>query len=131
MNEEPQQDRKDVICRILRRSYDGKSVSERAVKSEMPEVHRSALACYGSWQSALAHAGVETRPRLSMDCNGATQVLQSIRRLCYAGRCLKTKNIKHSQHILYEAALRHFGSWLSALDAAGINSAQVIAHSNW
>ncbi len=128
---EGMQNHKQVIHGVLRLAQEDKSPSERAVQRDSPELHRLAIDCYGSWQNALAQAGVGTQTRSAIKYDGATQVLQSIRRLCYAGRCLQVRNVKRDHYTLYEAALAYFGSWRNALDAAGINRAQLGNPRKW
>lgn len=131
MNSMLRQKRKDIVCRILCRLRDDKSVAERAVKDDLPELYRLALACFGSWQNALAHAGVEDRAPRALENDGEACVLHNIRQLCHAGRCLKARSVKHHHFALYASALRHFGTWAEALDAAGINTEQFNANPQW
>jgi hypothetical protein len=53
------------------------------------------------------------------------RIKQQLRRLCTTGYDLGAKVNRSRDRALYDAAVRHFGSWREALTAAGINMANV------
>jgi hypothetical protein len=74
---------------------------------------------------------VSPSSRETMFPNDAEEVMQLIRQLCHAERSIKAQHIRRKQHPLYTAALKYFGSWFAALEAAGINSTQVNPRYGW
>ena len=84
MDESPHRNRKDVIQGILQRSHDDKSLSEGTVKSDMPQLHKKAIACFSSWQIALSYAGIVTQKTQLLNDANANDVVQVIRQLCHA-----------------------------------------------
>jgi hypothetical protein len=53
------------------------------------------------------------------------RIKQQLRRLCTTGYDLGAKVNRSRDRALYDAAVRHFGSWREALTTAGINMANV------
>lgn len=129
MDESSARNRKEVIRKILQRSHDSASLSERTVRADIPQVYKMAIASFSSWQIALSCAGMPSRE--TMFPNDAEEVMQLIRQLCHAERSIKAQHIRRKQHPLYTAALKYFGSWFAALEAAGINSTQVNPRYGW
>jgi len=123
--------RKAVIGEILDRKHGCQSLDERDVQAHAPILHERAVESFGSWRLALSQAGVRQPSVASYSQSDMRQVLRAIRYLCHSGSSLKTQHVRANRNSLYDAALRHFGSWRYALEAAGINTTQVTSHSEW
>ncbi|MDB4614289.1 hypothetical protein OAH18_01235 [bacterium] len=131
MSPSTQRQRKEVIRQILQRVDERKSLGERTVKRQVASLHEMAVSSFGDWHIALSHAGIKARRTGLLYAHDAADCIRIIRRLCHEGRSLKTKHVRRRQSPLYKAALKFFGSWLAAVEAAGINSAQVNPHAGW
>jgi len=131
MNESHYIGRKSVVSDILDRNRTRDSLVERDVKREVPDLHDRAIEYFGSWQVSLRHAGVRPAIVESYSESSSSEVVRVIRYLCHKDACLKTQHVRINRNSLYDAALRHFGSWLGALKAAGINTMQVSSHTEW
>jgi SNF2-related domain len=91
-------------------------------------LHASAVNEFGSWETALQYAGVSTHD--VGRCRDLTpeRIKFRLRRLCATGYDLGAMVNRSRDRALYDATIRHFGSWREALTAAGINLANVTRH---
>ena len=104
----------DEILHALRaRQQDGAGLS--AVWRTDPRLYAVAKRRFGSWRAALQAAGC---PMPSPRTWSAEEVLREIERRQADGQPLT--GVCSQSPPLYNAAKRHFGSWRSALAAAGI-----------
>jgi hypothetical protein len=103
----------------------GQSLLEGNVRESDGLLYAAALSEFGAWETALGYAGVSVRDVAR--CRGLTpeRVRQQLRRLCTTGYDLGAKVSRSRDRPLYDAALKHFGSWRKALTASGINLANV------
>ena len=110
-----------IIRQIVCRDVEQLGLTEDIVQTEDVALHVAACDHYGTWETALAYAGINVRrmhPR--KECT-TDRVLQEIRTLCTSGYDLSaTHNMKRDRRP-YEAARQHFGSWKKALEATGLN----------
>ena len=117
--------REAIIRKLVERDLAGESLREEDVRRSDQLVHAAAINEFGSWETALAYAGVDARHvATSRDLNQA-RVEQQLRRLCTTGYDLGAMVNRSRDRALYDAALRYHGSWRAALTAAGINLANV------
>ncbi len=79
----------------------------------------------GPWETALGYAGVSAHDVGRCRDLSPERIKHRLRRLCTTGYDLAAKINKSRDRALYDAAVRHFGSWRDALIAAGINLANV------
>jgi hypothetical protein len=112
--------RESVIRQIVERDQTGQHLTEETVLRDLPDLHQLACKQFGTWDTALKYAGVSLR-RLRAERNYSRErVIQKIRALCQNGGCLQAVNTMRRDRGLYDAALRLFGGWRRALQAAGI-----------
>jgi hypothetical protein len=78
---------------------------------------------FGSWDTALEYSGVQARDVGRTRELTPDRTAQQLRRLCTTGYDLAAMINRSRDRPLYEAGLRHYGSWRAALTAAGINLA--------
>lgn len=117
--------REAIIRKIVARDVAGESLREEDVRRDDELLHAAAMEDFGSWETALQYAGVDTRHvARSRDLTQA-RVQQQLRRLCTTGYDLGAKVNRNRDRPLYDAALRYYGTWRSALTAAGVNLANV------
>ncbi|MFN9414147.1 MAG: hypothetical protein ACK57V_17465, partial [Pirellula sp.] len=74
---------------------------------------------------ALGYAGVNAHDVGRYRDLTPERIKQQLRRLCTTGYDLGAKVNRSRDRALYDAAIRHFGSWRESLTAAGINMANV------
>ena len=114
--------RQDVIRQIVQREQQQQTLHEDAVQHEDVRLYEAACESFGTWETALHYAGV-TQRRIRQST--PEQVLQKIRRRCVQRCSLASHRVIQRDSQLYFAALRHFGGWVDALRAAGIDPANV------
>jgi len=111
--------REDVIRHIVEREAQRQPLDEEAICSSVRDLHAAAIEHFGLWETALRYAGV--RKASSARQYSSIAVIQSIRRICREGYDLSGRRNKARDRRLYDAAIRHFGTWRRALTAAGID----------
>lgn len=117
--------REEVIRRIVDRDIKREPLCEDAVMVDEPELSAAAVELFGTWNTALHYAGINTRRLVSASKLSRQDVLRTIRYLCCCGYHLGTDHNLRRDRRLYDAARYYFGTWRRALSAAGINLANV------
>jgi hypothetical protein len=87
----------------------------RAVWKDDPALHNAAKKLCGGWLPALAEAGFEVRQQRTWNKQSIVQAIQDWHQRGFTRMWQEDKS-------LYYTASRHFGSWQSALEAAGLES---------
>jgi hypothetical protein len=120
--------RETIIRKIVELELAGHSMLEDNIRSMDELLHAAAVSEFGSWETALEYAGVNAHN--VGRCRDLTQerIKFRLRRLCATGYDLGATVNRSRDRALYDACLRHFGSWREALTAAGINLANVTRH---
>ena len=95
-----------------------------AVSHGNRELYQAACDEFGSWSVALQYAGVNRRTLATVGYLTPKRI-QQLRRLCTTGYDLGAKVNRSRNRQLYDAALRHHGTWRAALTAVGINLVNV------
>lgn len=117
--------REAIIRKIVERDLAGESLLEDEVSRDDELLHAAAIEDFGSWDTALEYSGVRARDVGRSRELTPERTAQQLRRLCTTGYDLGAMINRSRDRPLYEAALRHHGSWRAALTAAGINRANV------
>ena len=120
--------REDLIHQIVDRDINGLPMTEAEVQSGNRDLHTLACDEFGSWQVALEYAGVSRRTLATSGQFTPERTKTQLRRLCTTGYDLGARVNRSRNRPLYDAAIQHFGSWRSALAAAGINLSNVSRH---
>jgi hypothetical protein len=117
--------RKTIIREIVALDLAGHSLLEENVRVADELLHASAVNEFGAWETALEYAGINAHD--VGRCRDLTpeRIKFRLRRLCATGYDLGAMVNRSRDRALYDAAIRHFGSWREALTAAGINLANV------
>jgi hypothetical protein len=113
--------REAVIRQIVEREQAGQHLSEDAVISDAPELHRAASTFFGTWDTALHYAGIDPACVSGNEDSARRYVIQRIRVLCQRGYSIKVTDVRRRDWRLYDTARRLFGKWRNALEAAGVN----------
>lgn len=117
--------RETVIRRIVELDLAGHSLLEESDRASDQLLHAAAVNEFGLWETALDYAGFGASD--VRRCRDLTpeRIKSRLRRLCTTGYDLGAKVNRSRDRGLYEAAVRHFGSWREALTAAGVNLVNV------
>ncbi len=117
--------RETIIRKIVELDLAGHSLLEERVRAADELLHASAVNEFGSWETALEYAGVSSHDVGRCRDLSPERIKRRLRRLCTTGYDLGAKLNRSRDRALYDAAIRHFGSWREALTAAGVNLANV------
>ena len=120
--------RETIIRKIVEIDVAGGSMLEESIQASDELLHASAVNEFGSWETALQYAGVSAHD--VGRCRDLTpeRIKFRLRRLCATGYDLGAMVNRSRDRALYDATIRHFGSWREALTEAGINLANVTRH---
>jgi hypothetical protein len=120
-------DRGDDILRAIKRlCRSGAPLNYSAVRRANSRLLAQACAQFGAWGKALQGAGLDYEKIRRCPCWSKKTVCEQLRDL-HARRMfpdIRTLSLKYSK--LYGACIRHFGSGLAALEAAGIDYEQLL-----
>lgn len=105
--------RENAVEAIRHRHESGHSL--RATNREDPALYAAAKRLFGNWTKAREAAGfpVQRQPSLPAD-----EMLRQIAALASDRKALT--ELRESNRQVYNSAIRHFGSWLGACQAAGV-----------
>ena len=121
--------REEVIRQIVARESRQCGLLEATVCEEDAELYNAACEQFGTWETALEYAGVDVQ-RLVRNRKASPRTIRSgIRRLAGGPHRLTAVVVSRRHWRLYHAALRQFGSWRLALEAAGVNPKNIHAYS--
>jgi hypothetical protein len=113
-------DRDSILFELRGRHKAHEPLNSGAIQREDPGLHAAAVRHFGTYDAALKSAKIDptkVRQRKRWDKTEVTKALKSARR---AGKPLSDSSIRKDQPALYGAAVRLFGSFTAARDAAGI-----------
>lgn len=124
--------RERVIQEILRLHSAGADLTQGRVEAIDSRLVSAAIRYFGSWKSAVEATGLDYSPiaakgrkRRSEKITRWTRekILEEIRRLAGMGEDLSSAVVRYKHLSLYATARRkeHFGSWASAVEAAGFS----------
>ncbi|MDA8745841.1 hypothetical protein N9N28_14525 [Rubripirellula amarantea] len=117
--------REAIIRKIVERDVAGESLLEDEVRTSEDLLHAAAIEEFGSWETALEYSGVRARDVGRSRELTPERTTQQLRRLCTTGYDLAAMVNRSRNRPLYDAALRHHGTWRAALTAAGIDLSNV------
>ncbi len=117
--------REAIIRKIVERDLAGESLLEDNVRNADELLLAAAINAFGSWDTAMDYAGINARDVVRCRDLTPERIKRRLQRLCTTGYDVGAKLNRSRDRALYEAAMRHFGSWRGALTAAGINLANV------
>lgn len=113
-------DRSTIAYELRARAKDGQAMNSGALQAEDPGLHAAAVRHFGSYDAALRAAKVnpaEVRRRKSWS---EDQVIKALRQIGRSVGRVSDSAIRAEHPALYGAAVRLFGSFTRARDAAGI-----------
>ncbi len=114
---------KEKIIKIIQRRHRLKQpLNSGYMTVKMAPLHVAGQRFFGSWRNAIRSAGLDYSKIKKMRWGWWTKprILMSIKSLEKRGIQLSITSTRKSHKSLVEAAVRYFGSWSKAVDAAGI-----------
>lgn len=113
-----------VTARILeelrRRRQEGADLSWTGMRRAAPTLLSAAERHFGSYRAALGQAGIEYVCRINHERWTREKIVERLRQARGAGQDLSCSKMMEQQPKLFKAARFHFGTYPSALEAAGI-----------
>lgn len=124
--------RQRVVAAIEHRYRTGLSVNAQAVQSDDSRLFSAGRRHFGSWAAALAAAQVPApsrrgQARYPRGHWSKERVIRAIRNHAHQGEPLHAHAMHQRNNRLIAAATYHFGSWSTALRAAGLDPNSVRA----
>lgn len=115
-----------VEAEILSRHKQGLPLNTGSMTGTLLVLTSAACKLFGNWRRAIRSAGLSYAEVRRGRKNWWTpkRVIRQIVRLEKAGVRLSSKSIRISRAGLFQAAIKHFGSWSQAVDASGIDYRQ-------
>jgi hypothetical protein len=113
--------RESIIRQIVELDLAGRRLLDAEIAESNEQLHKAAVEEFGSWETALEYSGINVFNVSSRKDLTPDRVRVQLRRLCTTGYDLRAKVNRSRDRALYNAALRHFGSWRAALEVAGVN----------
>ncbi|MGB9619947.1 MAG: homing endonuclease associated repeat-containing protein, partial [Armatimonadota bacterium] len=121
-----------IIAEIRRLHSIGSDITQSRVEAIDSKLTSAAVRYFGSWRAAVEAAGIDysevaalgKQRRVSKIKKWSNErILEEIRRLYEAGEDLSSAEVWRKHLDLYATARRkeHFGSWASAVFAAGVD----------
>jgi hypothetical protein len=113
---------------ILRLHHEGVALNSSYVhkSTEYTHLHWAAQNVYGSWRAAIEASGLDyEKIRIKTELLWTRDlILENIRNLEQSGWRLSSKSTQKQYRRLFAAAIRMFGSWQLAVEAAGLDYQQ-------
>lgn len=108
----------EILDGVREMYREGRRLSAYQAFKAAKRLYYTALKRFGSWANAMREAGVD--PAL-MDPSGPDQCLQELLTRHEAGTDLSYDALRATEPLLLRAALKHFGSYRGAIEAAGLS----------
>lgn len=112
-----------VVYELKSRLREGEALNSGALQKEDPGLHAAAVRHFGSYDKALRAAKLDPQSVRRRRAWTRQEVLAAIKAARKQGRHLSDSVIRREDSALYGAAVRLFGSFIAAREAAGIRIA--------
>ena len=96
-------------------------LNSRYYSTTYPDVYAAAERTFGSWGEAIESCGLDYSLIKKYKTWTRQAVLDEIRRLAKAGEPLFSQHAQDHHKPLYMAAIKRFGNWGKAIQAAGVD----------
>jgi len=132
---------RDVVTReIMRLNDEGADLRHSEVSKKQQRLVSAAIRYFGSWGDAVSASGIDyvsirrqsQRARSEKVAKwGLETITREITRLVESGESLAAATARRNHSALFSAAAspRYFGSWRSALTAAGVDYDNILSNS--
>lgn len=109
-----------IVFDLKALAKEGEALNSGALQQADPGLHAAAVRHFGSYEKALKAASVDPSSVRRRRSWTREQVLKELRGVKKSGASLADSSVRRENPALYGAALRLFGTFTSARDAAGI-----------
>ena len=113
-------DRNSIIFELKSRSQNKQALNSGALQQEDPGLHAAAVRHFGTYDKALQGAKLNPADVRQRHTWTKPEVLKALRAASRAGKHLSDSSIRREDPALYGAAIRLFGTFTGARDAAGV-----------
>lgn len=126
---------KDSIAHEIQRLFQtGENLNYASIATEEVALLRAATRYFGSWRSAVEYAGLDYDEIRRYKTWTKDRILERIRELHALGEDLSWRHVSTAVDPQLAAAAtkrKHFGSWRSAVTAAGLDYGQIRRYREW
>jgi hypothetical protein len=133
-NENPRRmrtwNKESIIAEIKRRSESHQPLNYKSVDKNDRSLIYMAVTIFGSWDNALGASGLDCEKIRLLKHRWWTRkrILIEIRSLQARGLSLNSHYTSHIHKGLFEAAVKQFGGWQKAVEAAGVDYKKYLTH---
>ena len=123
-----------IVGEILRRNETKQDLSYSGMTRDNLPLLRAATRYFGSWQQAIEHAGLNYDDFRRYRAWTNERIVERIRELFADGKDLSWRYVSLTLDPSLAAAAtkkNHFGSWRSALEAAGVDYDEIRRYRDW
>lgn len=113
-------DRNSIIFDLKQRYQDGEPLNSGALQAADPGLHAAAVRHFGNYDAALRAARVNPERVRQRRAWSEAEVIRQLKAARRAGHRISDSFIRRQEPALYGAAVRLFGSFTRAREAAGI-----------
>jgi hypothetical protein len=113
-------DRNSIVFELKSRASDDEPLNSGAIQSEDPGLHAAAVRYFGSYDGALRAAKLNPLDFRRRRTWTKADVIKGIKSASREGTSLADSSIRHVSPALYGAAVRLFGAFTTARDAAKV-----------
>ena len=111
----------EMIQQHILSRLDKESLNSHYYSTNYPDVYAAAERVFGSWGGAIEACGLDYSLIKKYKSWTRQAVLDEIRRLAKEGEPLFSQNAQKNHKPLYMAAMKRFGNWGKAIQAAGVD----------
>ncbi|MFO7676151.1 MAG: hypothetical protein R6X12_07555 [bacterium] len=123
--------RDEVVREIRRLAEKGTALNSGHVARSFPALAYAARKYLGSWERAIAAAGLDYEQIRRKSIWSRRRIIERIRELAREGKPLYVSHAERNYRGLVGAATMHFGSWRRAIQAAGFEYVKIKRQREW
>ena len=124
-----------IVRQILELEARGEPIYSLYINKNYPRLHRAAFRLLGNWENAVRTAGIDYDKVKRYQSWSKDKIVAGIREAWEKGEDLSwrqfSQNSRYSKLAAAAVKKRYFGSWTTALEAAGISSESVARYAQW
>ena len=94
----------------------------------VPGLYHAGLKYFGLWKKAIEAAGIDGFQAKQLKKWDKNKIIKGIKKRNKTGSPLNSGAVQQADNNLISAAIRHFGSWKKAIEAAGFDYSKIRKH---